>query len=76
MTSQELVKVFASQINENVNLNHYAHCDFEKSPRMAQEKDQMTLKMKNKLPPLHGLPISIKDQIPTMGFYDTAGYVV
>jgi len=42
---------------------------------LAKEKDKMTLNLKpNELPPLHGLPMSFKDQMAVKGFIDTSGY--
>ncbi len=48
--------------------------NFDAALEDAREKDKMVETMDpNELPPLHGLPIAIKDHMPIKGFVSTMG---
>lgn len=56
-------------------LNGMADVNFEKALNEADFADKLIqTKSKNDLPPLIGLPMTIKDHVPVKGYVDTIGY--
>ncbi len=54
-------------------LNSYITVDFEGAMRRAEESDTIVRMNGENLPPLHGVPISVKDLINTAGIRTTSG---
>jgi len=48
---------------------------FERAIQRAEELDQHLAEHKSTLGPLHGVPITLKDQVNIKGFDSTLGYV-
>lgn len=57
-------------------LENIADADFELALKEADEADKLIANSKNpkELPPLIGLPVTIKDHVPLKGYIDTIGY--
>ncbi len=73
ISSLELTRLYIARIEKyNDSLNAITTHDFDAALRQAVNAD--TLRASNeKLPPLHGLPMSIKDALETKGLKTTSG---
>eukprot|EP01016_Furgasonia_blochmanni_P003265 TRINITY_DN11281_c0_g1_i1.p1 TRINITY_DN11281_c0_g1~~TRINITY_DN11281_c0_g1_i1.p1 ORF type:complete len:586 (+),score=72.77 TRINITY_DN11281_c0_g1_i1:64-1821(+) len=77
LTSEEIVIAYGIRLATiGRRLNNIADIDLEQSLELARKKDleRKNCKNPNELPPLHGLPISIKDHLNTKGFREIIGY--
>jgi hypothetical protein len=77
LTSEEIVITYGIRLATiGRRLNLIADIDLEHSLALARQKDneRRSCNDPSTLPPLHGLPITIKDHLMTEGFRDTIGF--
>lgn len=73
ISAVELLEIYEKRVNQyNAELNALVATNFETAKKKAIEADRL-LAEGRELGPLHGIPISIKDNLEAIGFPCTAG---
>ncbi|MHA1914651.1 MAG: amidase [Promethearchaeota archaeon] len=73
LTSQEITEILIERIEKiNPIINAYCTPTFDLARKMAKNADER-IKKGQKIPPLNGIPVSIKDLMPVKGVRTTQG---